>query len=368
MKFTSWPMAGWACVLVTMFAVVAVQAQDQARPTIPAEMYQVDGPFSAEQLQTVQAYVDYYVHQLVGGQEDAIVDGRNELVAPLEKGGSKSFNEQYSALVARKLDASAAMNKPTPPDGDDEEAKQKELARQVVVRLNTMVVSWRLIKDQHVVSLILKGIEDENPAVRYWAVRAVKGGDASTLSQEQRQNLVTTLGRQVNVEQVQEVVRQLLLALIELDAVEQVQQALNEQIKRHVGKPTLTYDSEREAMRSLLQKIQVKAANGEAVDQSFRQLARAACRYMELITQQTPGAALDEETERDHLEMVKLCDMVLRQAREALKSAVAAPPSIDAAAFGKNWPALQQAALQWHTVLTQPPFSFSEEDLSVAGK
>ncbi|MCC6680043.1 MAG: hypothetical protein IT445_03980 [Phycisphaeraceae bacterium] len=351
-----------------MFVVVMAQAQDQARPTIPAEMYQVDGPFSADQLRTVESYVDYYIHQLVSGQEDAIVDGRNELVAPMEKGGSKTFNEQYSVIVARKLDASAAMNKPAAPSGDDEQANRKEAARQVVVRLNTMVVSSRLIKDDHVINLILKGIEDENPAVRYWAVRAVIGGGESNLAQEQKNKLVTTLGRQVNVEQVEEVVRQLLLALIEQDAADQVLQALNEQIKQHVDKPRLTYDSNREAMRSLLRKIQVDLASGQVVDQSFRQLARAACRYMELITKQTPGAALDEETERDHLEMVKLCDMVLRQAHEALQSGVSAPPSIDAAAFGKNWSALQVAATQWHAVLMQPPFNFTEDDLATAGQ
>ena len=174
-----------------------------------------------------------------------------------------------------------------------------------------------------------------------------------------------SLGRQVNNEQVDEVVRQLLLALIELDAVPQVQQALNELIKQHIGHPALTYDAKREAMRSLLQKIQVMA-NHQPVEQQFRQLARAACRYMVLITQQAQGANLDEETEHDHIEMVRLCDMVLRQAHDD-KSNVAAPPSIDAAAFGKNWLALQNVALQWREVLTKPPFSFTDAELSPAG-
>jgi len=370
MKFTPRPTARLAAMLVAMLTAATAVAQNAApaeapRPTLPADIYQVAGPFTPEQQQAVTTYVDFYINRLITGSDNEVVSARAELIGPLAKGGSNEFNNQYSAILAQRLAASPAMQsqpRPHPPEAEN----PTEQRGGVIVRLNTMIVTSRLNKDEHVVSLILTGIKDENPAVRYWAVRAVRG-NVETLNAQQRQPLVAALQQMVGGEQADEVLRVLLGALIELDAVNPVVAALNDLIKLHNGNPRLTYDAKRDAMRSLLQKLQVLNAQNQAVGPQFQQLARAACRYMILISQQAQGANLDPLIAADHIEMVRLCDLVLRTVHQQLGSAVAQPPSIQASLARQDWPALQAAALTWRETLKQPPFNFADVDLSPAG-
>lgn len=361
MKFNLRPTAGWATVLVAVLAAAPAAAQDGQRPTLPAEIYQVAGSFTAQQQQAVAGYAAFYTDLLVNGTDADVVEARAQLIAPLTKGGTEQFNNQYAAAVSVELAGSVAMQSERSPDDSGEQRGG------VIVRLNTMIVVSRLLKDDRVVALILEGIEDDNPAVRYWAVRAARGA-VDTLSAQQRSTLTGALRRMVGTEEVDEVVRQLLLALIDLDAVDAVAQALNELIDLHVGSPRLTYDAKREAMRALLQKLQVMEAQGVAVEATIRQLARAAGRYMALITQQAQATQLDEQTANDHLAMLRLADTVLRTVHQRFGATTAAPQSIQATLQAQNWQALTAAANQWRQVLAGPPFNFSDADLAVTGQ
>jgi hypothetical protein len=363
MKFRLRLAAGLAALLAATLMVGPVQGQ--AAPTLPPDFYQIDTPLGVEQQRTVETYVNHYIGQLIDGADADVVEARAQLTGPLAKGGTGPFNEQYSAIAARLLEESAVMEPepgPGPEDAEGDIAARNGAVR-VIVRLNAMIVTSRLIKDEHVMSLILKGIADENPAVRYWAVRAARGG-VGVVRADQKQQLTAALQQRVNVEQVDEVVRQFLLALIDLDAVDVVASALNELIRLHGGEPTRAYDAKRQAMHALHQKLLVMDAQGQAVEPAIRQLARAAGRYMLLITEQAQGAALNNAQSGDQAETVRLCDVVLRQARQHLGSAANVPAPIDGQVFRRNWPALHAVALEWREVLAQSPFNFSEADLA----
>lgn len=368
MKFTLRPTACLAATLVAILAAGCAIAQqtDAPKPTIAAEVYKVDGPFTTAQQESVEMFVDYYVERLINGSDDEVVAARSEIVGALSKGGTPQFAEQYAEIALERLAAANPMQSqrhPYPPDADEPDEQRGG----VIVRLNTMITVSRLSKkDEHAVTLILTGTKDENPAVRYWAIRAVRGGTAG-LSPDQQRQLREALQQMVGTEQADEVLRVLLTALIDLDAVDPVLASLNRLIALHIGKPQMPYSAKREAMQALLQKLLVWKAENRAVDQPARQFARAASRYMTLITQQAQNADLPPEVVADHIEMVRMCDSVLRRVPGILDANVNEPPQIAVDLNRQNWQALQVAALSWREALKQQPFNFTDVDLAPAG-
>jgi hypothetical protein len=342
-------------ILVTFAVLTAATVSASAQDRLPADIFGAESVLTPDQQSTIDEYADTWVEQLHAEDDKQVAAARGKLIDPLGMGGTPVFTQGYCTAVSSRLAGIANPERP-------------------IIQLNIMIVAARLNKDDATAALIQKGLDDECPAVRYWAVKAVRSpegsnpGDARVLSAANQQAILGQLNQLLDQEQSTEVLEQIFVAMVELRipaATERVYEGLNRRVENHIGKPELPYAPECSGLRGLFQKLLQREAEGQVLDEPFRQIARASVRLMILLSQQAAASPLTSELEKDYLDMALLCDQVLRFVHTKFKSSVPAPGDINQ--FAKNWQEIQVKALQWRDILTKSPFNFTDADLSIAG-
>jgi hypothetical protein len=353
MRDGRWKPLGVA-VLVLMLCL-AHTPHVAAQPSLPPDVFTAS-PLTSAQQQQVQDFVAQWGGVLRGGGElTQIVDARGRLQQPLLIQTSDDFREAYSNAIARELEPALA----------DES---------LVIRLNAMIVASRLSFTPAVVDLIAQAMQDESPAVRYWAVKAVSTNPAGGRPNPQAvQRFLQTLDRLLQTEQSTEVLEQTYKAMIQLEgpntgALERVINSLNRRVTLHVNDPHLSYRPEAEAMREAFARLVDENVRRGGMTELFRQLARAAGQHAAVVSRNAMNHQLTPQRAAEYHRMAEIAFHVLEETRKQFNSAVAVPsaPQVRSDLGNRNWNALLLHAQQFREMLTNPPFNFDPVDVTPA--
>ncbi len=345
-----------AVVLGAGWLLVAGAAR--AQPTLSPQTLQAQGTLTPEQRQEVDAYVDQVAPGLISGDPAAIRPSRAALLSPA--GGAQPtdvFRQYYSESVSRRLAAGLA---------DDQSLLTRLNAMRVIAELQQRTPQ---IGDAAFEN-ILRGLEDPSPGVRYWAMSAVLNAasvqDNPQLDGQRRQRLVDALTGGLADETDNEVIRQMLLALVEVGAYAEANEAFFNLLERNVGQPTRPFRAVREGMESLYRTLVTARAEGRDVAKPMGELALAASRYLVLLARQAPDVPADRMTDRleaDYISMMMTAERILDTAHSDLSAQVQRPAGLNP--IDPDWERVLEVAEQWQDVLAGPPFNVPPDRLEV---
>ncbi|NJL31045.1 MAG: hypothetical protein HC898_05145 [Phycisphaerales bacterium] len=100
----------------------------------------------------MSAFAEHWSVRLKLEDDLAVVEARDRLMEPLRGQPSPNFISVYAGIVGPTLTEPLASPR-------------------IINRLNTMIVASVML-DQSLVPVVVKGLQDKNPAIRYWAGRA----------------------------------------------------------------------------------------------------------------------------------------------------------------------------------------------------
>jgi len=336
-------------VAIGVLGVIANTALGQYK--IPYDVVTAATALSVEQQETINRYINHRTELLFQGTKEQIVKVRQELTEPLTwAGGTDIFHLAYSSAANHYL--SQGLN-----------------SDRLLVRLNTMIVVHDL-KDPGVVSLILRGLRDASPSVRYWAGKAVtQAGVHSRLSIQEQSMILNALVPAIQKETSEHVLQRLLVGLVGLNIPEAASKLLDELNKRvalHAANPNLPLAAAIEGLRTLFVKTVEAKSNGQDVSyDAVRQMALVAYRYLALSATLLDTDRLDEEHRNQYLDMIELVDAALGWTARQISPNLPAPPSIKDDLERQNWPLIRLRTEEWKRLLEKAPFNFGPVDLMV---
>lgn len=326
----------------------AQQPADPPAPTLDAQIQEQDQALTATEKQQVASYIDFYLSQLQTGTPTQISAARDRLLTPLRRpevpeGFHAGYTEVFENLVTSRM------------------TKMRDVAR-----LNAMVLLPRL-ESTAALPLINAGLEDPNPGVRYWAAKglamiAQRDPKTDGLSQQEQLRALGLLTDAIRDEPSNTVLTQLLDAMSFLEIPQAFDALLDVLIRRvayHVqnaGEPMLP---EQTALRNLYQTLVRLELQGQNVNASAVQAARAAMLYMTVAARQAEeaeraGEPLSESQIVDRLAMIRMADQVLRWALPVILGPAAQgqmPASITNALTRREWSFILVQTDQWQQLL-----------------
>jgi hypothetical protein len=332
------PAACLTCLLLVFTAPLA--AQDSLPPTTISN----NGLWSADERQTVTQFVDQQITKLLGGEEEQLTSAREALLGPFDTAGATDlFKRQFTQEIARKL-------------GPVMEAQDTQ------ARTNAMIVAQRFT---HVDGLghITAGLNDDSAAVRYAAAGAAAHLlDNADFDGNQRQGLLDRIEDSIDGEDDPFVVQPLLDGLLKAGGPKRVVEALNRRLDWHIARPEATYDPERGALYGVYERLAVQPSPDR---ETVRQLGRAASRYFLLASQQLNQNVVPEDTQRSHVEMIRMSYTALEFSHLSLNAASRVPVNPEQFLNFRNWGQALKIAQDWQETLKQAPYSFTDQDLEV---
>lgn len=339
------------CVVVASLAALVlnpVSADDKLPPSVVTS----NAPLAPAQQAAVESYVRERAGSLVSGPQERVVTARQDLLKPLlQPGASRFFLRAYGSALAQQL--SPAL---TSPD--------------LLVRLNTMIVVASA-KDPSVLDLIVTGLADPSPSVRYWAARSAgQLAAAVKLVQQDQDTLLATLLQAFEKENSDQVKQKLRAALIDLNIPEgifRLLDSLSQEVDLYAADPTSNLDNTLESLRLLFVKTVEASSTGQPLPEKIsRQMALVAYRYLVLSVSVADASAVDPNALTDYQEMIRLADAILGWvARRRPSQTPPAPPSIQAEIEKQDWPMIRLRTEEWKQLLQVAPFSFTTQDLAV---
>ena len=312
---------------------------------IPVEII-VAEELSDDQQETITGYVDHWCQRLNGGEDAEVTLARRRLAEPLNQGrATEAFLRAYTEPVQPCLD----------------EAVQSD---RMIVRLNAMIVTTDMTGET-ALPLIRQGVQDENAAVRYWAVKAVRTiSTQRSWPSEQERQLLDFLTESLRGEQAGAVVQQLMLSITELDLAEapgRTLEALNRRIAAHRANPGRAVQAEQAGLRQLFRKLM----GGDAGNQTLRQLGRTAYLYMRVAVTQLQAGNVPEQHRDGYTSLVLLADHIMRNTHDALNGTQNLPDPIQSLVQQQQWQQLMVRVDRWQTIMKNPPFNFTDNNLAL---
>lgn len=329
------------CAILVVIASAAWATQAQAQ--ITAGMIASTTALSPQDQAKVDEEVRRVVTSMISSPDEKIVDSRNRLLDPFERGPSEIFKRAYSQSLARELSKAIASDR-------------------AIVRVNTMIVASKL-QDGAVALLVERGLADENPGVRYWSAKALNLG--AQVSPDNRTALLAALTDVMKTEKSSEILEQVLGALVSLDAFDRVLGGLNDRVTMHAQMPGLAPTADTESLRRLYQKLVQDAAAGKTIDPAtLQELARASYRLLDLavITLDTSRAAADQAS--DWRRMIEVSDAALRWTALRISASTKMPAELKPDVAAGNWASVRLRVGDWIPILTAEPFNIKSEDLA----
>ncbi len=351
MMFSRGSLTLFVCVCWCLSSVT--WAQPAAGDRIPGDITASATVLNATQRQVVSTFATRWVAQLKTEDDLSVVEARDRLMEPLRGQPSANFKTAYAAAVSpllmEPLGSSRVMN-----------------------RLNTMIVASVMV-DKGLLPVVIKGLKDESPAVRYWAGRSAGNlGAAVILSHGEEGSLVKQLTDNIVKEDNRLVLQSLLLGLSNLnipDASTQLLASLNARVGAHVANPALTAMPEARALETMFSRI-ARTLGGNQPDAQTRDILRQALAVMYRYVRTTATVMVKNPPQgsdllREYQSVLEIGDIWLPWAYERLTGQTQLP--------GYSQP---MKTAQWSTVLltiqddmfktlTSPPLSLNADDLKV---
>lgn len=303
---------------------------------------------SGSQTATIDDFVQQWSTALLEGNDAAVTDARERLIQPIRASTSDVFLDRYAAAVRNELPA--ALD-----------------ARRLITRLNAMIVAAQL-GGRDVYPVVIKGLGDPSPAVRYWAARAVvevaeAKARGARVSGGVMNDLLEALTTLIAEETNPLVLEPALLAAVRLDVPRGEQLFLNtleRVLADHADQPRRSYRTLDQPWRDL-----IRRSITENNTQNLRQSARQAARIMGLIARQLEAGVFPEGLPPSHAEMIQLAQQILSGAHQQLE-ATGSPPTtrqVQNALQQRDWASLAVAADAWLAMLQREPYNFSRDEL-----
>lgn len=349
--------------LLTLAAMAAVTlllsvSPAAAQDRLPSDLLTADS-LSTEQHNLINLYIEFWTDMLRGSEstDEQVVTARARLIEPLDQPAtSNAFQQYYPSAVAERLQGALDPSS-------------------LIARLNTMILVSHLGLRPQAVALVQQGLEDESPAVRYWAVKAIRtasGADGGpSLNPNTGRQLLNQLDNMVDDEPTLEVLEQVLLAMVDLDqpgsnALQRVVSVLNRRVSVHANQPRVPYRPETSAMQAAYRQV-LYAQNRGGTDQLLNQIAAAAAKYMLVVANQAQQNELSTQLQADYAAMAQLTFTILDQIRQSrgVNAPVPSQFQFDQDVVNRNWDGVRQGAQQFRDMLTNPPFSFDPTDITV---
>ncbi|MEM0913207.1 MAG: hypothetical protein AAGB29_09105 [Planctomycetota bacterium] len=331
-----------------------------AQPTISQDTATASAPLSPGQSEQIDQFVVFWLGELANAQlTDDVRRARNQIVTQVTlPQTSEAFRDAFAGSFVKNADP-LLVNGP------------------LVVRLNTMIV---MSQTRRLGVLDLAGrvlVDDENPAVRYWAARTIEQvvvalqAENQQIPNELRRDLLQALQVAAAGEKAPTTLAQVFSAMASLGAINELIQSLDGRLAAHVDDPSLLFLPERRAMEQLyIELVRQLAAQGQvAMEPTIVELSRVALLYLTVAsTQLAEAAEMDADLVQDKRRMVEQADLVLRWAVNELGQAGVLPPPIANAVRIQDWGAIVGQLGFWQRELTLSPFDFREAQLSPGGE
>lgn len=335
------------CLLATIVWVACaghsiVLAQDR----LPTSK---QGALTPTEQEAVRDYVALWAGNLQSDRDVVVAGAKKKLTAPLRRNAMPPFLAAYRVALIPHL--GEAIKSPRD-----------------IVRLNVMIIA-ESVKDANNPDLLVKGLADHSPAVRYWAATAMTSviaalPPAETPKQKQEQKTLQTqllaqLVKAVQVEPYEQVVQQCMVALNQLNIPEaaiEVLEALDGRVAIHLEEPSLPLTAALATLRS--QMIQVIRQPSPPRDH-MRLLMRVSFRYFGLASGMFSNGRVSPNNLKDYREMLRRADENLRELAELQNIRVEdfpRPPlgkSLDDLAKNQEWQAINLYSAEWRTLLVK---------------
>ena len=338
-------------LFVSSAVLLCLRVAAFAQPALPPEIVGVESPLTDAQSQKIDQFIRPRVERLLNSEaNEEVVEAKNELLGPFDRGGTTFFLRGYSSNLTGALTALKALDE----------------IRRVEVRLNVMILASRLI-DPGAIRVIELGLGDPSAGPRYWAAVAA-GRLGPNLDLNSRRTLLRALSDALRDEQSQPVVVKLLLALGQLDipeAVAQLMGALNDRVDVHASNPELSTDAEYQAILPPYISL-VRAAERPAFGQdTLREMVLVGFRYFVLSAQHVNNQDLGHAVRQDYQNMLELMNNLLLQAAPKLHKNANLPADANQAIKARNWMVVNVRVQEWKKLLLHEPFSFKPQELAI---
>ena len=288
----------------------------------------------------IRNYVKEWVELLREGSDREIGEAKRQLNKPIRRDATDYFLIEYRRALGPKLRELFAS----------EPAQKRD-----IIRINVMIVAFEL-RDTDSSMLLVLGLKDKNPAVRYWSANAVGnfGNSKIQLKVEQQKDVLKSLGKALESEKVETVFQQLMLAMVDLnisDARLAVLDVLNKRVEVHMARPQIPIAAEEKCMASLIVRM-VQEKNVPA--EQIRDFTRAAARYLKLCAALMEQQAVPQSVIDDYKKMIERADdslrfLVQQQNVDVPKSFVKPAGHIRLS----KWSELLDQAMEWQLLLIE---------------
>lgn len=337
--------------LAALVASTASTALAQAGRSLPSDIITAQ-ELSSEQRDRVVQYASHWCERMLAQRDADVSEAQRRLTEPLRSpaGPSPRFLEAYSEPLVDGLARCLAADERTH------------------VRLNAMIVV-AYMPPAPAIELIGQGVEDENPAVRYWALKSVQQiANRHGWSNGQQLELLEMLTEVLRQEQATVVVRQVMLGLVGLDvrdAMEQTLEALNERADAHEASPGQALAPELTGLEQLFRRL-IEAEDAAAASRDLRELSRTAYRYIRLAAVSLNDGSVASEYAATYRSLILLADQILHEAHSELDGGQNPPPRVGSDVQNEDWSQVLDKAQQWGALLQEPPFNFTAGELALA--
>lgn len=254
------------------------------------------------------------------------------------------------------------------------------------IRMNTMIVISEVANifdmlgkpmigdqndkiDKSIIALLEMGLQDDSPAVRYWAAKAAALRKSyEHVKNEEQKKLLLLLAEVAKSDSSSDVLKQCFIAINKLvipDADVFVVNLLNHRanmLKHDLNQPLV---GEIEGLRIYYLKLVKKEASGKALISSNtkKQLSRSAYLLMIVTINALVDTVVEVDNRSDHKAMISLADTILNWTVHGHGSRA----EIEARVENENWDILKLECQKWLEDLCGH-FDFQPAELEVGGQ
>ncbi len=340
------------CMLLVFYAA-GVSAQSSGLSTA---VLQAD-PLSTAQQDQLSGFVQSQTQRLSSPDAQVVVEAREALIdvfsREIRDNASDTFRSAYAQSVA------AALLEAMP-------------QLDTLGKVNALLVAAHVVHADNA-DVILFGLQDDNPAVRYLAAKAVQGvasraqlDDSLPLSTGFYTQILDALGSTLPRESSDHARSMMMLAIAEIDRPQAVQTliaALNARLQTHIADPTLVMSGEAASIERLFTRLTANDTDAEA----YRSLMALGLRYLHVANAQLrdAGAGQDADPEPSRAQLIIYVDRFVLQdgAARVFNRLDQLPPLVNNAVNRRDWDFIDEQIQAWRQLLAAPPFNIPAGEL-----